>query len=137
MNQKKTPVTLLATVVVLVLVGGIVNATGFLQDPGRFFRKAPEPPKDVAPKELTVEQKEKNRQGLQAAARSRGSGQPDEDGVELVNGVPKDPSILIPDIIINKPQINDSNISTQWYREESRQKKLTEEKERERQSTGA
>lgn len=137
MNQKKAPVTLLAAVVVMVLVGGIVNATGFLQDPGRFFRKAPEAPKEVAPKELTDAQKEQNKQSLQAAARSRGSGRPDEDGMEMVNGVPKDPSILIPDLQVTKPQVNDSNISAQWYREESRQKKMTEEKERERQAAGS
>lgn len=137
MNQKKAPVTLLAAVVVMVLVGGIVNATGFLQDPGRFFRKAPEAPKEVAPQELTDAQKEQNKQGLQAAARSKGSGRPDEDGMEMVNGVPKDPSIVIPDITVTKPQINDSNISGQWYREESRQKKLIDEKQQERKATGS
>lgn len=138
MNQKKAPVTLLAAVVVMLLVGGIVNATGLLEDPGKFFRKAPEAPKPVAPSELTDAQKEANKSRLQENARSRaGSGSPEEGGMEMVNGVPKDPSIVIPDFTVTKPQVNDSNISAQWYREESRQKKMTEEKERERQAAGS
>mgnify|MGYP003382017894 CR=1 FL=1 len=137
MKQKKAPTTLIAAVVVMLLLGGLVNATGFLQDPMRFFRSQ-EQPKEAAPTELTEAQKKQNKEMLRGVARTKkegpeGPGGPQE---ELVNGVPKEPTILIPEIAVVKPQINDSNVSAQWYREESRQKKLSEEKAKELAGSG-
>ena len=138
MKQKKTPTTLIAVVVVMLLLGGLVNATGFLQDPMRFFRSQEEP-KEAAPTELTEDQKKQNKAMLQSAARSKKGGPEGRPGgpeAEMVNGVPKEPTILIPEIAIVKPQVNDSNVSAQWYREESRQKKLADEKAKELAGSG-
>jgi len=138
MKQKKAPVTLIAVVVVMLLVGGLVNATGFLQDPGRFFRPAPKV-EEAKPTELTAADKQRNRDMLKDAVRSTRKGGPEGEGgpeAELVNGVPKEPTIIIPEVSVVKPQINDSNISGQWYRDESRQKELADKKARELAASG-
>lgn len=138
MKQKKAPTTLIAAVVVMLLLGGLVNATGFLQDPMRFFRSQ-EQPKETAPTTLTEAQKQQNKDMLKSVARKRkggAEGRPGAPEEEMVNGVPKEPTILIPEIAIVKPQINDSNVSAQWYREESRQKKLADDKAKELSGSG-
>ncbi len=135
MKQKKAPVTLIAVVVVMLLVGGLVNATGFLQDPGRFFRQAPKQ-ETAPPKELTEADKEKNKEMLKQASKPRREGPEGGPEEEMVNGVPKEPTILIPEVSIVKPQVNDSNISGQWYKEESRQKQLADQKAKELTGSG-
>lgn len=137
MKQKKAPVTLIAVVVVMLLLGGLVNATGFLQDPGRFFRPAPKV-EEATPTELTDADKARNKEMISQAVKPRRGGPEGEGGPEeeLVNGVPKEPTILIPEVTIVKPQINDSNISGQWYKEESRQKELADKKARELAASG-
>jgi hypothetical protein len=136
MQKKSNPVALLSVLLVLALVLAVGGVSGFFTNPGRFFQ--PEPPKPKAPPptaESTDKSKKSAADELRSARAAQAARMGEEEGAtELINGVPKEPTLVIPEAKIFKPTVNDSNISAQWYREESRQKARAEQKERERQA---
>lgn len=134
-KRKAPPIALISIVGVLVVLSVVVNASGFLQDPGRFFRTQA-PPETTAPtpsgKSADAEAEAAKGELTQAlskansGARTRGGRpMPEEEG--MVGGNPPNPIIVLRTEKAIRPATNDTNISGQWYREESRQAKRARE----------
>jgi hypothetical protein len=135
MQKKKTPVAAISFIALVFVAFAMGNITGFFNNPAAFFQPKPQaPPEAPEEKKETEKPKPGNELAKAQAERARTMGPNARRADGEADGVPPEPSILFPKVNKFKPTVNDSNISAQWYREESRQKERAARLERERQA---
>lgn len=129
MKQKKSPVLLIVGTLTAVGLLALVNATGLLTTGLAIAPDVQKPNDEDLPKPKLVSSRDvdANKNSLKSALEKKSTGGETEEERQTTSKIPARPTILLPEFERIEPQENETATSSQWYKDDSRQKAKADE----------